>query len=119
MYTSSFSEPDTGLQGLRSWRNDNPFNYSRIVFWQNSRCELEMGAGFVAVLVPHNSPSPLLRGAGQGLRPWHLWLLGNSFLVAAAWLEEVGVDKNFPKTAFIDDPTADFLPERTNSAVHE
>lgn len=80
---------------------------------------MEMGAGFVAVLVPHNSPSPLLRGAGQGLRPRHLWLLGNSFLVAAAWLEEVGVDKNFPKTAFIDDPTTDFLPERTNSAVHE
>lgn len=52
--------------------------------------------------------SPLLSGDGQGLWPRPLGLLARR-LLAAARLEQVRVDEDFPKAAFVDDPTADFL----------
>lgn len=57
--------------------------------------------------------SPLLGGDGQRLGAGLLGLLCcRRLLVAAAGLEEVRVDEDFPKTAFIDDPTTYFLSKR-------
>lgn len=57
----------------------------------------------------HEPQSPLLSGDGQRRRPLLLRLLSSSFLTAAARLEEMRVDEDFPKTALIDDATTYLL----------
>lgn len=124
-----FSKLDTGFRvggPCGSGGKNNPFGtILEIVFWQNSRYPSEKQEGrFVAVFwvffplkfqsfpVPllHTPQSPLLGGDGQRL--WArllLWLLRSRLLVAAARLEEVCVNEDFPKAAFIDNPTTYFL----------
>lgn len=57
----------------------------------------------------HTPQSPLLGGDGQRLWAGLLRLLCSRLLVAAARLEEVSVNEDFPKAAFIDNPTTYFL----------
>lgn len=131
MYMSvfPFSKLDTGFRvggTCGSGGKNNPFGtILEIVFWQNSRYPSEKQEGhFVAVFwvlffslkfqsfpVPllHTPQSPLLGGDGQRLWAGLLRLLRSCLLVAAARLEEVRVNEDFPKAAFIDNPTTYFL----------
>lgn len=69
------------------------------------------GKSFFVPLL-HKPQSPLLSGDGQRLRPLLLRLLSSRLLIAAARLEQMCVNEDFPKTAFIDNPATYFLPKR-------